>query len=172
MQEQREFEDQFLEDSIKVLSTMGSNLVRTLQASDAFVASITSLASVTNQAWPFVVVPDFAVRAEKIRSLANAVYVNTYNLVQPNERMEWENFTAQTGESWVNESITAIEDFDGMDWPIVWDYTLWDVIHDYDEFDKENPGVVGVNTSGPWLPMWQTHPTIGSDPPYNWYVLV
>ena len=151
---------------------MGINLVRTLQASDAFVVSITSLASFTNQSWPFVVVPDFAVRAEKIRSLANAVFVNTYNLVQPNERMEWENFTARTGESWVNQSIAAIEEFDGMDWPIVWDYTLWDVIHDWGEFDKENPGVVGLNTSGPWLPMWQTQPTIAYDPPYNWYVLV
>jgi len=166
--ERVEFEDQFYEDSNKVLSAMGSNLVRTLQASDAFVVSITSLASATNQAWPFVVVPDFAVRAEKIRSLANAVYVNTYNLVEPDERKKWENFTARTGESWVNESIAAIEEFDGMDWPIVWDYTLYDVIHDYDEFDKENPGEVGVNTTGPWFPLWQTQPTIAYDPPYNW----
>jgi len=166
--EYREFVRQFDEDSDKVLSTMGINLVRTLQASDAFVVSITSLASATNQNWPFVVIPDFAVRAEKIRSLANAVYVNTYTFVQPNERKEWENFTAQNGESMVNESIAAIENFDGMDWPIVWDYSLWDVIHDYDEFEKEYPGEVGTDTLGPWLPMWQIQPTIAYEPPYNW----
>ena len=170
--ERVEFENQFYEDSNKVLSTMGSNLVRTLQASDAFVVSITSLALATDQAWPFVVVPDFAVRAEKIRSLANAVYVNTYNLVEPDKRKEWENFTVRTGESWVNESIAAIEEFDGMDWPIVWDYTLYDVIHGYDEFDKKNPGEVGVNTTGPWLPSWQIQPTIAIDPPYSWYVCI
>lgn len=163
-----EFKHQFHENSHKVLSTMGSNLVRTLQASDAFVVSIASLASATNQNWPFVVVPDFAVRAEKIRSLANAVYVNTYTLVQPNRRREWENFTEQHGESMISESIKAIEEFDDMDWPVVWDYDLWDVIHDYDEFGKENPGQDGVDTQGPWLPMWQTQPTISYEPPYNW----
>jgi len=163
-----EFEHQFYDDCNKVLTAMGSNLVRTLEASDAFVVSIVSLASATNQSWPFVVVPDFAVRAEKIRLLANAVYVNTYPLVRPNERKEWENFTAQHGESMIIESIAAIEEFDGADWPIVWDYDLWDVIHDYDEFDKENAGQDGIDTPGPWLPIWQTQPTIAYEPPYNW----
>jgi len=163
-----EFDRQFQEDSHKVLSTMGRNLVRTLEASDAFVASITSLAAATNQQWPFVVVPDFAIRAEKIRSLVNAVYVSTYNVVQPNERGEWERFTAKHGESMVNESIAAIEAFNGADWPIVWNYTLWDVIHSYDEFEKENPGEFGIDSKGPWLPMWQTQPTISYEPPYNW----
>jgi len=167
-QEYEEFSRQFQEDSHKVLTTMGSNLVRTLQASDAFVVSITSLASATNQSWPFVVIPDFAVRAEKIRSLSNAVYVNTYHLVQPNQRKEWENFTLQHGEAMINKSTTAIESFDGANWPIVWNYTLWDVIHDYDEFGKENPGEFGLDTEGPWLPIWQTQPTISYEPPYNW----
>jgi len=167
-QEYEEFVHQFNDDSHKILSTIGSNFVRTLQASDALVVSITSVASVTNQKWPFVVVPDFAVRAEKIRSLANAVYVSTYHFVQPNERQEWEKFTAEKGESMVNESIAAIQNFNRKNWPVVWNYTLWDVIHDYDEFEKENPGQVGVDTKGPWLPMWQTQPTISYEPPYNW----
>lgn len=166
--EDGEFQRQFDDHSCKVLSTIGSKLVHTLQASDAFVVSVASLASATNQNWPFVVVPDFAVRAEKIRSLANAVYVSTYTLVQPNRRREWESFTAQYGESMVIESIKAIEEFEDMDWPVVWDYDLWDVIHDYDEFEKENPGQNGVDTKGPWLPMWQTQPTISYEPPYNW----
>jgi hypothetical protein len=168
--EQVEFVEQFNEDAKKVLQTMGRNLIQTLQASDAFTVSITSLAMATNQTWPYVVVPDFAVRAEKIRSLANAVLVNTYYFVEPEQRSEWENFTARTGETWVNESIAAIEEFEGMDWPIVWDYTSYDVLFDYDEYDKENPGEVGTNRTGPWLPMWQTQPTIAYEPPYNWYV--
>jgi hypothetical protein len=168
--EQVEFVEQFNEDAKKVLQTMGSNLVLNLQAADAFTVSITSLAMATNQTWPYVVVPDFAVRAEKIRSLANAVLVNTYIFVEPEQRSEWEDFTAQTGETWVNESIAAIEEFDGMEWPIVWDYNLLNVIHDYGEYDKENPGAVGTNRTGPWLPMWQTQPTIAYDSTYNWYV--
>ena len=126
----------------------------------------------TNQSWPYVVVPDFAVRAEKIRSLANAVLVNTYTLVEPEQRSTWQNFTAAVGPEWVNNSIEAIAEFDGMDWPIVRDPLLFDVIFDYDEYDKdeEQQGIVGVTTPGPWLPMWQTQPLIANEPPYNWYV--
>lgn len=168
-QEQIEFVAQFQEDATKLLQTVGNNLLLTLSASDAFTVSITSSAHATNQEWPFVVVPDFAVRAEKIRSLANAVLVNTYPIVEPEQRAEWENFTAHTGQGWVDESIQAIADYDGIDyWPIVTNYTLYNVIHDYSEYDKPNPGAVGVDTPGPWMPMWQTQPTIAYDPPYNW----
>ena len=55
------------------------------------------------------------------------------------------------------------------------DTTTWDVIHDYDEFDKaeEEAGTVGLDPSdpGPFLPMWQTSPLIVVDPPYNWDLL-
>jgi hypothetical protein len=169
-QENDEFEAQFYEDANKILSTMGSNLERILQASDAFVTSIVSLANATNQTWPYVVVQDWAFTAEKVRSLSNAVYVNTYHLVQPDQRKDWQAWTEITGRPQVDEAIAAIEAYDGMDWPITWNYTSWDVIHDYDEYYKENPGVEGVNTTGPWLPFWQAQPTIAFEPPYNWYV--
>jgi len=110
-----EFVSQFNEDATKIVHTMGRNLILTLQAADAFTVSITSMAMATNQSWPCVVVPDFAVRAEKIRSLANSVYVNTYIWVEPDERSKWENFTALTGPAWVDESVEAIAEFDGME---------------------------------------------------------
>lgn len=36
-------------------------------------------------------------------------------------------------------AIKTIENYEGMDWPIEYNYTPWFVIYDYDEFDKENP---------------------------------
>lgn len=127
------------------------------------------MAKVTGQTWPFVVVPDFAVRAEKIRSLANAVYVNTYHVVRREQRDEWQNFTAATGNTWINESIAAIENYKDVNyWEIIWNYSSWDVIWDYDEFDKENPGEEGVTYEGPWLPFWQVQPAIPTEPLYNW----
>jgi hypothetical protein len=168
-QETEQFEAQYYEDANKVLSTMGSNLKRTLQASDAFVTSMTSAAEDTNQTWPYVVIPNFAVQAEKIRTLANAVCIYTYNLVPPGQRGRWENFTAHTGKAWMNESIRAIEDYEGMDWEIIWNYTTYDVIWDFGEYDKENPGEEGVTYDGPWLPNWQAHPVIPTSPFYNWY---
>jgi class 3 adenylate cyclase len=170
-QEFWDFEAQYQEDATKLLQTVGKNLVLTLSAADAFTVSITSLAATTNQSWPFVVVPDFAVRAEKIRTLANAILVNTYPIVAPEERAEWEDFTARTGKAQVDESIAAIADYDGIDyWPIVTNYTLFNVLHDYSEYDKPEAeqGRVGTDLPGPWMPMWQTQPTIAYDAPYNW----
>lgn len=167
-QEEEEFNRHYHGDAHKVLSTVRGNLVRTLQGADEFAASLTSIANATNQTWPFVVIPDFAVRAEKIRSMSQAVVVYTYHFVKPHQREEWQNFTARVGKAWVDESIAVVEDYQGMPWQIIWNYTLFDVIHDYGEFEKENPGVDGLNTTGPWLPMWQNQPTIAHIPPYNW----
>jgi hypothetical protein len=167
-QEEDQFKDAYYGDAHKVMSAMGENLERTLQAADAFVSSMASHAQVSNQTWPFVVIPDFAVRAEKVRELSKAVLVNLFQVVERDQRDLWENYTTQVGKAWVDESISVVENFEGIDWPIVWNYTLWDVIHGYDEFDKENAGEDGINTTGPWLPMWQTQPTIAHEPPYNW----
>mmetsp|Transcript_42798 Transcript_42798/g.46474 ORF Transcript_42798/g.46474 Transcript_42798/m.46474 type:complete len:103 (-) Transcript_42798:1975-2283(-) len=59
-------------------------------------------------------------------------------------------------------------EFDGMDWPLVWGYTLYDVIFDSTEYKREDPGTIGVNTPGPWLPRWQTQLMLLYSPPYNW----
>jgi hypothetical protein len=168
-EEYNTFQDQYYEEAQKVLSTMGSNLERTLQASDAFVVSIASEAHDSNQQWPFVVVPNFAVKAEKIRSLSHAIYVSTYHLVQQQDRKAWEEFTAKTGNTWINESLTVMEAFEDVDyWQIIWDYESWDVIWDYDEFDKPNPGQEGVTYEGPYFPFWQVQPAIPTEPLYNW----
>mmetsp|Transcript_42798 Transcript_42798/g.46469 ORF Transcript_42798/g.46469 Transcript_42798/m.46469 type:complete len:216 (-) Transcript_42798:2308-2955(-) len=96
--EESDFVTQFNEDALKIVESMGKNLVPTLQNSDAFTVSITLFAMATKQPWLFVVVPDFGVRVEKIRALAHAVLVNTYIYVEPDERTKGENFTAETGE--------------------------------------------------------------------------
>ncbi|KAG7355294.1 adenylate and guanylate cyclase catalytic domain containing protein [Nitzschia inconspicua] len=167
--EQDNFELQFHDDAYKLLGNMGRNIERIFEASDAFVANIASFAAHSNQTWPFVVIPDFAVRAEKVRSMCGAVYVNTYHVVQDNQRSEWEAYTAKVGPAVTKESIAAIAAFDGMDWPISTDYTEWNVIHSYEENPIEVPGGEGVTYTGPYLPMWQTQPTLAeTDSPYNW----
>jgi hypothetical protein len=136
--EQNTFELTVYDDANKILGNMGHNVQRTMEAADAFIASITSFAAHTNQTWPFVVIPDFAVTAEKIRSLCGGVYVAKYHLVETEQRKEWENFTATVGTEMVDEAIAAIAEYNVMDWPITTNYTPWNVIYDYDEFDKEN----------------------------------
>jgi hypothetical protein len=109
------FELKFHDDANKLLGNMGQNLQRTMEAADAFITSISSYAAHTNQTWPYVVIPDFAVRAEKVRSLCGAVYLNTYQFVEHAQRKEWENFTAIVGTEMADEAIAAIADYNVMD---------------------------------------------------------
>ena len=151
--EYENFHSQLDEDANKVLSTLGINHERILEAMDAFSVSMISYAKNTNQSWPFVLIPDFAVRAEKIRALSNAIYINTYPLVDTNQRNEWEEFTAAPqNNAWVNESIALQDANPDNAWPIIYNFTLWDVIHGYDEFEKEEEqqGVNGTNSTGTW----------------------
>jgi hypothetical protein len=67
--ERQSFEAQFYDDANKILGNTGNNLQRTMEVTDAFITSITSFAAHTNQTWPYVVIPDFSVTAEKVRSL-------------------------------------------------------------------------------------------------------
>ena len=65
------------------------------------------------------------------------------------EREKWELFTSlEDSHSWVNESLKLQEENPDSVWPIIWNYTLWDVIHGYDEWDKEVPGLEGTNLTG------------------------
>jgi hypothetical protein len=50
------------------------------------------------------------VAAEKIRSLCEAVYVNTYLVVENDQRKEWENFTATVGTQMADEANETIAD--------------------------------------------------------------
>jgi hypothetical protein len=137
--ERRNFEMQFYDDAYKILGNMGQNMQRTMEVSDAFITSITSHAARTNQTWPYVVIEDFSVTAEKIRSLCGAVYVVTYHLVENDQRKEWENFTSTVGTEMVDKAIATIAESNVMGWSITPNYTTWNVIWGYDEFDKANP---------------------------------
>jgi hypothetical protein len=136
--EYHNFEMKFYDDAHKILGNMGHNVQRTMEVSDAFITSITSYAAHTNQTWPYVVIPDFYVTAEKIRSLCGAVYVATYHVVENDQRKDWEYFTSIVGTHMIDQAISTITEYNVMDWPITPNYTAWNVIYDYDEYDKAN----------------------------------
>lgn len=77
--EQDEFREEFSSAADKVLTSMGGNLDLTLGAIDAMTVSFVSYARDNNQSWPFVTVPDFAVRATKARRLARAIYLTMHH---------------------------------------------------------------------------------------------
>jgi hypothetical protein len=146
--EQQDFEDAIADYTVKILASLGENIDLTLGAADTFVVTIVSLAKATNQTWPFVTIPDFAVRGAKIRSLSQVTYLNLYQYVSNENRAAWEAYTAMHGPQWVNESIAIQEEDENYKGPTIWDYENWDVIHRNDEYDKEFPGVNGTDANG------------------------
>lgn len=108
--EQAQFEQQFSEDASKVLQAIGESLHRNLEGFDALAVSLVSHVRATAQTWPFVSIPDFVVRAEKIRSLTSALYISLNPLVTTEQRAEWEAFGAEHGRDWVEETFDLQEE--------------------------------------------------------------
>lgn len=84
--EQKDFEDAYSDYTVKIFASLGENIDLTLGAVDAFVITIVSYARGTNQTWPFVTIPDFAVRGAKIRSLSSATILIMYQYVSHENR--------------------------------------------------------------------------------------
>jgi flagellar basal body-associated protein FliL len=98
--EENEFEETFQDNAAKVLEALGSSLFLTLGAFDNYVITVVSFARFTNATWPYVTVPDYAVRTAKIRRLSKAVVVSQYHFVTTEQRTTWENYTSQNS-AWV-----------------------------------------------------------------------
>lgn len=105
-EEQAEFEASFADDSLKVFEAVGNALDVKLAAIDAFVTSIVSFAKATNMTWPFVTVPDFAIRASKVRGLAHAMSISQLQVVWNElDREMWEDNYVGQNNGWVQEGI-------------------------------------------------------------------
>jgi hypothetical protein len=86
MEEEHDFEDSIADYTVKISASLGENIDLTLGAVDAFAVTLISFAAATNQTWPFVTIPDFAVRGAKIRSLSSAVVLILYQNVAHEQR--------------------------------------------------------------------------------------
>jgi hypothetical protein len=163
--ERTEFETTFHDDATKLLASFGTSLEKTLSSADAFAVSVVSHAKASGQQWPYVTIPDFAIRAGKVRDSTNAFIVNLYMYVKEEERLMWENFTANPANNyWMDESIEIQANNPDYKGPITRNYTNFNVIHGYDEFDKENAGEFGTDKDGPYLVWWQCYPVVAYDP--------
>ena len=120
---------------------------------DAFGAAMVSHARATQQAWPFVTMPDFAVRATKTKRLSKAAWVAVYSIVQGPQRAAYENYTA-ANHDWVRQSV-EIQSVDPHYYGTNYlDYYTADYIHDYDE-----EPVVDRDF---YMPVWQNAPCVST----------
>lgn len=126
--EQNQFEEEFLDQSHKVLEAIGSSLDKTFGLFDSVAVAFVSFARATNQKWPFVTMPDFALRMSKLLPLTDAVNINILPLVTSQNREAWEAYSL-TNEHWINEGMAFQESWDGYHGPVVYNGTTNGVIH-------------------------------------------
>jgi hypothetical protein len=161
-QEDTAFEESFVSDANKVLVSLGSKLDLTMGALDSFVVGLASYAKESNSTWPFVTLPDYAVKAKKTKNLSNAVVVSFYPLVTNETRLDWEAYTGPNN-YWVNESIAVQEKDSTYHGEVNYSWVEGNVIYnDYGD-QPYNRSIL--------MPNWQVYPTIPCKwgcPIYNW----
>jgi len=154
------FEEAAADDSAKILESVGGTMDMTLGAIDSLVVSITSWADHSNNSWPFVTLPDHAVKFPKVRDLSKALYICFFPFVSLAQKPMWEQYSLQLGDAWVQDAM---------------DQQKKDVnyhgIH-LDEYYDPSPVIFSVDGPadgpGPFFPSWQAYPIVPIRPPFNW----
>jgi hypothetical protein len=108
--EESKFREHFHDDADKILQAVGSTLDNILGSFDSLAVSSISLARATNQSWPFVTLPHFAVRMSKLVPLSRSVVTFLSPIVQPKQRQAWEAYSVQN-DDWLYESIELQREF-------------------------------------------------------------
>jgi hypothetical protein len=104
------FHESFHDNAGKVLEAVGTIMENTLMAVDSFAVSLTSYAHTiqqvtkANQSWPFVTLPDMAVRSSKLRSLSKIFLFSIYHYIAHDNRVAWEAYAA-ANKGWIDEGI-------------------------------------------------------------------
>jgi hypothetical protein len=126
--EQAKFEAAFQDDASKIFQAIGTSLDKSFGLLDSLAVLYVSYAKMSNQTWPFVTMPDFAIRLAKILPLTDAIAVNVLPVVTPENRKKWEAYSV-ANDYWVNEGMAIQETWDGYYGPVVYNGTKYGVIH-------------------------------------------
>lgn len=157
--EQSQFEDRFDNEAATVLEAVRGSFYHSVGALDSFVVHLVAYAENSNSEWPFVTLPDYAVRGAKIRSESKAFYLGQYHLVKAGQRREWLEYSL-TNSTWVDEGLQIQKgdaNFHGIQ------------IEDWEPFGQlfNNAGD-NITGPGPFLPTWSSYPVVPLYPPFNW----
>jgi hypothetical protein len=88
-------EQEYEDNAFRLVESFHYDLERKLGAIDSFANQITSYALDTNQTFPFVTLPNFAVRGSNMRIQADAFVFHWAPLVTDVKRLAWEEYAMQ-----------------------------------------------------------------------------
>ena len=123
------FESNFNDDAYKVLEAIGSSLDRTLGVLDSVSVLYVSHAQQMGDEWPFVTLPNFEAKMAKLFPLTDVLKVYFLPMVYPDQLAEWGRYSLQMN-SWVNETISFQETWEGFYGHIRYNWTAFENIHD------------------------------------------
>jgi hypothetical protein len=127
-----QFRNQFEDDANKIFGAIGTSLDKTLGAYDQIAVAFVSHARFANQTWPFVTLPNFALRMAKVLPPSAAITINLIPIVTPEDRLEWEAYT-KANDYWVNEGMAVQETWERYYGPVAYNGTHSSVVHgDFD----------------------------------------
>jgi hypothetical protein len=110
-------------------SRRSRSLDQTFGAFDSVAVSMVSHAKFANMTWPFVSLPNFAVKMSKVLPLSDAFGLAVIPVVTPENREAWEEYSVMN-DGWINESMAVQETWDGYSGPIVYSSMKNEKIHD------------------------------------------
>lgn len=120
--EYAKFKYQFKQNTHKVLESLNKKVDDTFASIDIFSSNIVAYVASTNQTWPYITIPNFPILAAKTRSISLGIFLETANLVAPDQRMDWEDF-AWEHRQWVNESLIVQQTDENYYGPCIWNTT-------------------------------------------------
>jgi hypothetical protein len=115
--EHEAFESDFEDDTFKIFSDLGEGIVQRFSQLDHMAIDMVSYANTSGSEWPYVTMPDYAVRASKTRRSTGAVAMETFyyinatdtSLLADKGRQEWQNFSRENGKAWTQQTLELQE---------------------------------------------------------------
>lgn len=160
--EEVRWSNSFVSEANKLDMAIQHSMLSNMIAMDAFATDMISLAKYTKQTWPFVTIPDFAIKANKLLSSSDGFAISLQPFIDGlSQRLAFENYTRRMASTWVNETL-HIQDNDP--------YYYGEVSYQVSNITKALWNYSGIipydNATRVYLPQWQNYPT--TDPEYNW----
>jgi class 3 adenylate cyclase len=128
----------------QIVSVARETADNSFEAVEAFSVTVSSYAVDANKTWPFVDVPDWSARGQRLAALTGASRVILCPIVEDEKRQDWESHARNNAASWYQNSIENedLEDPAGF----FQDKTSLKIV----PTAETNPG--------PWLVGWQQYP--------------
>ena len=149
------FKESFHSDATKIINNIDQTIHETLDAADSFVIDAVSIARETDQEWPYVTIPSFAVKTSKVLQQTKSFSVSMLPVVGPAQVKKWENYTKDHANTWIEESLNIQEELGGN---VNRHYSAVDYIYDLDGLPVEEPANLPF-----YLPSWQSAPLAIAD---------